>query len=407
MPSFQLTLVAALLGAAATSESVPSLEAMAGDWLDLTKPVSAHVNASHLDLPIISNFHGSCGSSPNGDWGLAKAKGGVSPGHVTPVDLFALNSLEVPPFAGCGNSAAHGTPNGCGRLLLDGQQLAATSTRYRADEVARRATTASGLAVDSRMRMLFEKGGVMWQVNISNSGSAAVSADVQFELSAMVTEYAHVAWVQSLPFDPRNFTYTQQTVVAASRGVLSVGKSFLHTDTTRPAASLIAFVGEAPAFDLGSAIPTATFKQLAVAPKSTRTIRMIMTIGKSGAEATALAAAAAATPAAFAAAWSAASSKWEERWQSAFDDKDSFFTGSMPTLDLEDSGDVEEAAEAADAARVYYASVLSIVSQMRTNLPLMYGKVWPTSQGSSEALKQGGVVIGGAIRCTIRSCSLC
>lgn len=52
---------------------------------------------------------------------------------------------------------------------------------------------------------------------------------------------------------------------------------------------------------------------------------------------------------------------------------------------------------AAGVARVYYASVLSIVSQMRTNLPLMYDKVWPTSQGSSEALRKGGVAIGGAI----------
>lgn len=46
---------------------------------------------------------------------------------------------------------------------------------------------------------------------------------------------------------------------------------------------------------------------------------------------------------------------------------------------------------------MYYASVLSIVSQMRTNLPLMYKKVWPTSQGSAEAIREGGVMIGGAI----------
>ena len=50
-------------------------------------------------------------------------------GGVRPVDLFAINSLEIPPFAGCGNSAAHGTPNGCGRLLVNGAQLNATAVR--------------------------------------------------------------------------------------------------------------------------------------------------------------------------------------------------------------------------------------------------------------------------------------
>lgn len=113
-------LAAVQLGAPAGAAAVPSLTEMAGDWLDLTKPVSAHVNSSQLDLPVIANFHGSVGSSPNGDWGAHADVGGVTAGGVRPVDVFALNSLEIPPFAGCGNSAAHGTPNGCGRLLVDG-----------------------------------------------------------------------------------------------------------------------------------------------------------------------------------------------------------------------------------------------------------------------------------------------
>eukprot|EP01052_Picozoa_sp_SAG31_P011144 SAG31_NODE_625_length_13462_cov_3.785153_13_plen_169_part_00 len=121
--------VASAVGAA------PSLDEMAGDWIDLTRPVSAHVNSSELDLPMISNFHGSCGSSPNGDWGVSRARGGVSSSGVRPVDLFAVNSLEIPPFAGCGNAASRGTPDGCGRLLIDQQQVVATSIQYRADQV--------------------------------------------------------------------------------------------------------------------------------------------------------------------------------------------------------------------------------------------------------------------------------
>lgn len=228
-----------LVTAAATSSvsAVPSLEDLAGSWIDLTRPLSAHVNASQLDLPMIVNFHGSVGSSPNGDWDVSHTKGGVSSGGVRPVDLFAINSLEIPPFVGCGNSASHGTHNGCGRMLVDGLQVQATSTRYRADEVARRGHTSNGLAVDSRMRMLFEQSGVLWKLNITNpSDEPSTAADVEFELSAMANELAHVAWVQPLPYDPANFSYTEFRATAGGlRGIASLGKSALRTPALRPA----------------------------------------------------------------------------------------------------------------------------------------------------------------------------
>jgi hypothetical protein len=231
---------AASIGSSISSR-VPSLVDMAGSWIDLTRPVSAHVNASALDLPMIANFHGSVGSSPNGDWDISHTKGGVSPGGVRPVDLFAVNSLEIPPFAGCGNSASHGTHNGCGRMLVGGAQVEATSTRYRADEVARRGRTSNGLAIDSRMRMLFEQPGVLWKLNITNpSDEPSTATDVEFELSAMVNELAHVAWVQPLPYDPANFSYTLFGASAGTglRGIVSLGKAALRTPALRPAVRL-------------------------------------------------------------------------------------------------------------------------------------------------------------------------
>lgn len=55
---------------------IPSLEDMAGDWVDLTIPPSPHVNASAIDLPIVSNFHGSVGSNPGGEW-IGRTTGGA------------------------------------------------------------------------------------------------------------------------------------------------------------------------------------------------------------------------------------------------------------------------------------------------------------------------------------------
>lgn len=237
-----VTAAHAVAAAAASADGavggVPSLVDMAGSWIDLTRPVSEHVNASQLDLPMIANFHGSVGSSPNGDWDISHTKGGVSSGGVRPVDMFAINSLEIPPFAGCGNSANHGTHNGCGRMLVGGKQVEVTSTRYRADEVARRGYTTNGLAVDSRLRMLFEKPGVLWRLNVTNpSDTPSTAADFEFELSAMVNELAHVAWVQPLPYDPANFSYTEFIASAGVRlrGIASMGKSELRTSARRPA----------------------------------------------------------------------------------------------------------------------------------------------------------------------------
>ena len=89
--------------------------------------------------------------------------------------------------------------------------------------------------------MLFEQPGVLWKLNITNpSDEASTATDVEFELSAMVNELAHVAWVQPLPYDPSNFSYTQFGASAGTglRGIASLGKPALRTPALRPAVRL-------------------------------------------------------------------------------------------------------------------------------------------------------------------------
>ena len=137
---------------------------------------------SFLDMPVVANFHGSVGSSPGAVW-AGHSSGGSHQGGVRPVDIFAINSLEIPPFAGCGNSAKHGTPNGCGRLLVDGRQVVTAEVRYQADEVQRRSDPHGAITVASRMRMLFEEAGVLWRVSFTNpSRTVASASDIEFEV---------------------------------------------------------------------------------------------------------------------------------------------------------------------------------------------------------------------------------
>ena len=145
----------AILVSCVSSGSVPTLDDLAGEWIDLEKPLSAHTAAQALDLPAISNFHGSVGSAPGGCGGQAKDE--ICLG-VRPVDMFAINSFELPPYGtnvknisllimraaymfacnaclchavGCGNRAETGTNFGCGKLTIDGTWLLFAYSRVR------------------------------------------------------------------------------------------------------------------------------------------------------------------------------------------------------------------------------------------------------------------------------------
>ena len=135
-----------------TITNIPSLTDLASRWIDPNIPVSTNVpkqlGGDQRDLAVINNFWGSVGIAPEG---------------ARPVDLFAINSLELPPFAGCGSNA-NSMPFGCGRLIVNGQQSRATSTQWQAHQAGRRgwfnATTTTGAAtvvdVSSATRMAFE-----------------------------------------------------------------------------------------------------------------------------------------------------------------------------------------------------------------------------------------------------------
>eukprot|EP00040_Diaphanoeca_grandis_P021873 m.116789 g.116789 ORF g.116789 m.116789 type:complete len:861 (+) comp28539_c0_seq1:178-2760(+) len=370
--------------AGSTIATVPSVDELGGVWVDLATPASVHVNASMLDLPIVSNFWGSVGTSPAGN---------------EQVDLFALNSLEIPPFAGCGGQPSMNTTYGCGRLLIDGEHVQASSIKYHADQADRRATVpsgpSSGLVVTSSMRMIYENHAIMWQLNLTNPSSSMLSPKITFELSAMVNEYAHLQWVQVLASDPSQFSYTSLIVGDDGvDGVLSQGTT-QSTPSMRSAASLFAFAGVLPdSIDVSSTIPQAHFTTLEIAAHSTQMLRVVLTISTNSSVAKGLAKNVCSSVQAFDNKWEDSKSKWQARWAAAFDPDNMDFSGSLPTLTLDGNSE-----NAAGVERVYYMSILSLLSLMRTNLPLMHDKVFTTSQGENEFIggNKGGVVIGGAV----------
>lgn len=179
-----MSVLAVVLALLAGSAAVPTLEDLRSQWVDPNTPVSKHIpqqlGGSQRDLPTINNFYGSVG---------------IAPEQVRPVDLFAVNALELPPYAGCGASQS-GPAYGCGRLLVDGAHVAADKTQWAAYEALRMSNSTVGkqrnIQVSTAVRMAFEANSVLWTINVTqrsiSSNSGITPVEVVLEIPGMVSQ---------------------------------------------------------------------------------------------------------------------------------------------------------------------------------------------------------------------------
>lgn len=232
----RMALLALLLAAltAGISAGPPTVLDLSSQWMDPTQVVSeaAKVGPEQRDLATINNF-----------WGA----GGIAPQTLRPVDLVAVNSLELPPYSGCGAAMNARAPSGygCGRLLVDGLQPNVTATRWQTHEAGRRAAPlpGSGVVAESAMRMPFEQNGVMWEINFTNPTSVAATIRLDFELSAMMNKLPTVGtWVYPTINDANAFNFSAFSDSASGhRGVLSCGGG--SGAKSRSACTRFVFVG--------------------------------------------------------------------------------------------------------------------------------------------------------------------
>eukprot|EP00041_Stephanoeca_diplocostata_P028949 m.839802 g.839802 ORF g.839802 m.839802 type:complete len:459 (-) comp23469_c0_seq4:4535-5911(-) len=223
-----------------SSHNPPTLNDLRSNWVDPNSPVSTNIpetlGGDQRDLPTINNFWGSLGIAPEG---------------ARPVDLFAVNSVELPPFAGCGAKKGTASAYGCGMLFLDDEQPLATATQWAAYEALRTsgALNHSGLIVTTSTRMVVEETAVMWVVNVTNppgnvkTGDQAVT-NITFALGAMFEQYATVGtWVYPVPNDLSQFNFSRVTE-SGRLGVSSTSRSTRGTGTqSKPAVARYTFVG--------------------------------------------------------------------------------------------------------------------------------------------------------------------
>lgn len=228
------TLCLALMGTGGVRvAAAPSLQTLASSWVNPDSVLSNHTDKlppSNRDLPTINNFWGSVG---------------ICPEEIRPVDLFAINSLELPPFAGCGSGGS--TPYGCGAFTIDGQHVDAVATRWLAHEAGRRSApvAGSGVVVESATRMAFERNAVLWVINVSNPTAHTVRVNASFTLAPTISQFATVGtWVYPAPNDPGAMNFSAITG-GSQQGVQALGLQ-PATGKEKPAASRYIFVGLQP-----------------------------------------------------------------------------------------------------------------------------------------------------------------
>ncbi|WP_326791504.1 LamG domain-containing protein [Streptomyces sp. NBC_00841] len=316
---------------------------MTSDWLPARE-------VKHF--PAVSNSWGAVGSSPN---------------------VLGIRNFTLAPYLdGGGDSCV---------LSVDGVPVTTSESRWSAYEITRKATTASGVAIQTATRLAFERNELLLRITVSNPTAAPVTVSVN--ANPRIAKGALPAkWEWDPPRPGGNRTFTAHKV---SRSNL------LISDSASSAVTAFAFA-PAPTLTMTSAGGSA---QWPVAAGQSATIDIVMEVGQTSTGApladindgNGVVDACNATLGAFGAAFSTARKSWEERWQDAFTPGNGHYSGSLPVLtDTRDTA----------VAGLYYMSVLSVLACERTNLSSEFSTVLgrPTGPGTFQGLDR--VYVTGA-----------
>ena len=190
----------------------PTLDSLAGIWLPVSPPCNCSIDNNSLcrDSPVISSPLGSLGTNRD--------------------DLFSVNSLILPPFAG-GNFS--GTIEVAGvapqpawqrwsafEARRRSAEFTLPASAYSYPEVNQRCTSGPReLVAESAVRLAFDARVVMWEIRVHDNGGDCVHSgndtahvhevlDVKFELAGLVRQLDAFPWIFAYPFNTTEFVAT-------------------------------------------------------------------------------------------------------------------------------------------------------------------------------------------------------
>ena len=238
----------------------------------------------------------------------------------------------------------------------------------------------------SETRMLFEGNGVLQRLRLS-ADSEPLSG-YALDLTGAVEAVVGMSWITKPPGSTAGYV-AQLTSAGTARAPTLLT---CRADGTACAAWVLADArGAAVNTTLPPGSVTATLSFGDIRAGTSLELALALTIGANATEALAIAATLADGAGGFDSAWDAFADGWAERWVDAFTPKPQggsagHFSGSLPVLSL------DESPAGAAIERLYYMGVLAILQAERTNLPLVFERVYVTGTGNMLC----GISVGGS-----------
>lgn len=299
-------IMAQVLASQPYRRAVPTLDELAGQWQE---------SSSLASLPALNNARGA-GQAGRG--------------------VLALENVSFPPITMAGDT---------GRLLIDGKAPTLEQARWFPYQVMRRGRSGD-IAVETAVRMPYEANGVLFHIVLINE--SAFRRDLQVTVFLSANTARHKPWNWSIP---RN--------QSASRFIGSLaddGRSAMFRTPDGELVNCFAFEQKPESLSFRSGSGEVRWHILLGGHSST-TINYDLSLGSSGVRVHDLARTWIGD---FRGVFEKSESDRQSRFDAMFTPNNRYFSGNLPVLETTD----------ADLRRVYYTSALSILSVLRTSLPV-------------------------------------
>ncbi len=284
---------------------VPSLNWLRGKWMEAS---------TLLSLPALNSTQGSAQCV-----------------H----DILAIGKLDYPPITLAGTT---------GRLFIDGKPPSLQQTRWYAYQVSRKGCY-KNLRIETAVRMLYEKRGILFHIEIKNIGKRPTTADLRIDLTAYTSRHNRWAWAVPRDADSASFSAVS----------MDGGKTLSLENSGSGLANCFSFEEKPNDLVVYEHSGTAVW-HLNLKPGAAKLINYVLAIGGEGSEVHSLALKSAEH---FERAFKSVETEWEQRWLAMFTPNNRYFSGHLPVLVTPDK----------DLRRMYYMSIASLLSVYRTCFP--------------------------------------
>ncbi len=293
-------------GNSGSHSSIPSLESLAGKWME---------TSTLLALPTINSGDGS-----------AEAANGI----------LAVGNLSYPPITMTGET---------GTMLIGGRAPSLEETRWYPYQVLRRGRQVN-IAIETSVRMVYSQRGLLFHIVLVNDGKTVQNFNLAINLTVNTSEHSKWGWQVPRPNEPDRFSAVET----------DNGRTLFLKDSKGQLANCFSFATKPGQLAAGAHSGRALWN-FSLRPGQKTVIDYVLAIGYKDQAVHELAVKWADN---FDATYKQVQTDWQARFDAMFTPHNKFFSGYLPALVTADK----------DLSRMYYMSVVSLLSILRTGFPV-------------------------------------